>query len=94
MPEHDTTSPQMGTGPGSCFNCGDTVDSDYYCHGCHEYVCGRCEAGYSVAAATLGPHKPADHLKEHEESAEDSTDDSDDPLSAAGREADPWATED
>lgn len=38
---------------------------DYYCYGCHEYVCDACE----LNAALCGPHDVMDHAEETEPSA-------------------------
>jgi hypothetical protein len=33
---------------------------DYYCYGCHEYVCDDC----NLNAAVCGPHAVMDHAEE------------------------------
>jgi hypothetical protein len=67
MATETSTEQANQIGPGTCFNCGAPTSGDFYCHGCHAYVCDECEAEYSVASVMVGPHRAGDHLEECEE---------------------------
>ena len=42
---------------GRCWNCNTQVTGERYCHGCHEFVCAKCDA-----TQASGPHKKEAHL--------------------------------
>ncbi len=44
---------------GNCYFCGVQVDSDYYCYGCKEFICGPCLC--RSIECPCGPHKIEDH---------------------------------
>ena len=45
---------------GRCHFCGVELDSDYYCYGCKEFICGVCDNCASTVYP-CGPHKVKDH---------------------------------
>jgi hypothetical protein len=52
--------PSKPTVEAKCFNCGDPVDQDNFCHGCEHYVCDACDQRQYTGR--MGPHDKSDHL--------------------------------
>ena len=43
---------------GNCYNCGNLMDSEFYCFGCQEFICDECDTDFGC----FGSHEPDDHL--------------------------------
>jgi hypothetical protein len=43
---------------GRCWRCSAETTGDHYCHGCHEFVCPKCDK-----LQPMGPHAKEAHLE-------------------------------
>ncbi len=45
---------------GECHFCGKEVGGEFWCFGCHHFICGNCES----PDAPTGQHKVKDHRED------------------------------